>query len=75
MENETTISPTIARPFHGIHSGFFCKTKDDDRSKDKQKVTKLKRGCALFSHLYIARYTKEGDIQEGFNDETQKSLF
>ncbi len=42
------------------------------QSKDKQKITEPKSDCALFSRLYIARQTREGDIQEFFNHENQK---
>ena len=40
-------------------------------TKDAQKVVSLKSNCALFSHLYIACQTCEGNTDEFFCHENQ----
>ena len=65
---EIPISATIPRNSLPL----FRKPKRADPSKDRQKITELKSDCALFSRLYIASQTREGDIGEFFKHENQK---
>ena len=40
-------------------------------SKDKEQIAMLKSDCALFSRLYIACQTRDGDLDEFFEHENQ----
>ena len=40
-------------------------------SKQKEKVTALKSDCALFSRLYIACQSRDGNLEEFFKYENQ----
>ena len=40
-------------------------------TKDKQKVAALKNNCVLFSRLYIARQSRDGNLEEFFKPENQ----
>lgn len=40
-------------------------------TKDKQKVAALKNDCALFSRLYIACQSRDGNLEEFFKHENQ----
>lgn len=40
-------------------------------SKDKEKIGILKEDCALFSRLYIACQSRDGDLEEFFKFENQ----
>ena len=50
---------------------IFNKRPVRQTSKESQKVSHLKNDCALFSRLYIACQTREGNLEEFFRHENQ----
>ena len=50
---------------------LFKQQQQRNLTKDKQKVAALKNDCALFSRLYIACQSRDGNLQEFFKHENQ----
>ena len=50
---------------------LFKQQPQKNQTKDKQKVAALKSDCALFSRLYIACQSRDGNLEEFFKHENQ----
>ena len=50
---------------------LFKQQPQKNPTKDKQKVAALKNDCALFSRLYIACQSRDGNLEEFFKHENQ----
>ena len=61
----------INDPIAKNHLPLFREPPAKIRTKDTEKLISLKSDCALFSHLYIACQTREGNLDEFFRHENQ----
>lgn len=68
LKSVTPISGTITRNSFAL----FSRQNNKSKSKDKEKIEELKNDCSLFSRLYIASQTREGNLEEFFKHENQK---
>jgi len=69
LKNDTPISGTIARNSFAL---FSRRNNDVVQSKDNEKIAELKSDCSLYSKLYIANQTTEGNLEEFFKHENEK---
>ena len=68
LKNDTPISSTIAKNSFAL----FSKRKKVVKSNDKEKIIKLKSDFSLFSKLYIANQSREGNLEEFSKHKNQK---
>ena len=69
LKNDIPISSTIARNSFALLS----RRNTVVQSKDNEKIAELKSNCSFFSKLYIANQAREGNLEEFFKHENQKS--
>ena len=62
---------SISDPIKKNKFSVFSKNPARKSSKDSLKISHLKNDCALFSCLYIACQTREGNLEEFFRHENQ----
>ena len=61
----------ISDPIKKNNLSIFARRKVRQTGKDQQKISCLKNDCALFSRLYIACQTRDGNLEEFFKYENQ----
>ena len=62
---------SIAEPIKKNNLYFFSRPPIRQKSSKQIQMSSLKSNCSLFSRLYIASQTRDGDLQEFFKHENQ----
>ena len=69
-ERLTKRTTAISAPLKKNNLPLFCSPKQEQTSH-KNKIAELKNDCALFSRLYIACQSRDGDLDDFFKHENQ----
>jgi hypothetical protein len=62
---------SISEPNKKNQLPLFSNSVQKVQSKDKSKIVQLKNDCSLFSRLYIACQSRDGNLEEFFRHENQ----
>ena len=71
--NERLVNQTkpITDPIKKNNLPLFCRPPIREKSKTKLQLSSLKNDCSLFSRLFIASQTRDGDLDDFFAHENQ----
>ena len=64
-------SVTVMEPIKKNKLALFSRPPTREKSKSSLQVSSLKADCSLFSRLYIACQSRDGDLQDFFRHENQ----
>ena len=68
-------STTISEPTKNNNLPLFSRPPQLEKTKASLQVSSLKSDCSLFSRLYIACQSRDGDLQDFFCHENQACIY